>query len=182
MFGYKKKAEKTSDFPLALKALCKNEVSVTLKKPQKNGSPCRSKFGGLPAVPANFVWPRFEAENYEGETAARPLSFLCQINLEEIRAWDTEGRLPERGLLLFFYEMESMCWGFDPADEGCARVYYLENPNELVPAALPEDLSEEYAVKEFDLSFEAKASYPSYEELKCHSDVEIAWDDYDEAL
>ena len=182
MLGFKKKNEKTMDLQSLLKDLRKNEVSVTIRKAQKDVFPCRSKFGGKPAVPADFVWPRFEAENYEGETAARPLSFLCQINLEEVRAYDTENLLPQTGLLLFFYEMESMCWGFDPLDEGCVRVYYWDDPNKLVPAALPEDLAEEYVVGEYDLSFEAKDSYPSYEELDCHSDVDIEWDDYDEAV
>ena len=182
MLGFKKKNEKTMDLQSLLKDLRKNEVSVTIRKAQKDGFPCRSKFGGKPAVPADFVWPRFEAENYEGETAARPLSFLCQINLEEVRAYDTENLLPQTGLLLFFYEMESMCWGFDPSDEGCVRVYYWDDPNKLVPAALPEDLAEEYVVGEYDLSFEAKDSYPSYEELEYHSDAICDWDDYDEAV
>ena len=184
MFGFKKKKKEKphTDFQTLLQDLCRNEVSITLKKARKDGAACRSKFGGRPAVPADFAWPRFEAENYDGETASRPLSFLCQINLAEISAFDRENLLPKEGLLLFFYEMESSCWGFDPADEGCVRVVYLTDPEGLAPMELPEDLSEEYAVKEYDLSFEAKASYPSYEELDCHTNADVDWDDYDEAV
>ena len=36
--------------------------------------------------------------------------------------------------------------------------------------------------QEFDLSFKSQASYPSFEELECHSDVDCDWDDYDEAV
>ena len=171
-----------NDLGQLLQSLRKNEIAITLKKARRDGSPCRGKFGGRPALPVGFEWPRFEAANYDGETANRPLSFLCQINLAEIASLDRDGLLPKKGLLSFFYEMESSCWGFDPADEGCVRVFYFEDTDALTPASLPEDLSEEYAVKEFDLSCKAKDSYPSYEELDRHADTDVDWDDYDEAL
>lgn len=184
MFGFKKKAEKknTPDLDKILDTIRKNEISVTTCKAKKGGSVYRSKFGGKPAVPAGFEWPRFDAENYDGETANRPLSFLCQINLEEISAYDKENLLPKTGLLLFFYEQESMRWGFDPEDAGCSRVFYFEDVSQLAEADLPDDMKDEYKVKEYDLSFSAKDSYPSFEELDCHSDVDCDWDDYDEAV
>lgn len=181
MFGFKKKEKKAPELKEILDELRRNEIAITLKKARKDGSPCRSKLGGLPAAPADFVWPRFEAANYDGEVAEGPLSFLCQINPAEIGELDGDRLLPEAGLLLFFYEMESSCRGFDPADDGCVRVYYFGDQSKLAPVALPEDLAEEYAVKEYDLSLEAKDSYPSYEELDCHADVDTDWDDYDEA-
>ena len=165
-----------------LDALRKNGMTLTARKARKNGDSKRSKIGGRPAVPAGFVWPRFESENFEGETANRPLSFLCQINLEEASAYDRENLLPKTGMLLFFYEQESEKWGFDPADNGCARVYYFEHVSELDTAEFPEDLQVQYRVKEYDLSFTALDSYPSYEELELHSDVDCDWDEYDEAV
>ena len=181
MFGFKKKeAKDVPNLDKVLESLVKNEISVTTR-PSQNGSPTRSKFGGRPAVPAGFEWPRFECENYDGETANRPLSFFCQIDLAEIRDYDKDDLLPERGLMLFFYEQNTMCWGFDPKDRGCARVYYFEDTSALTPADFPDDLDDEYKVREYDLSFEAKDSYPSFEELECHSDADPDWDDYDEA-
>ena len=184
MFGFKKKTEEKSALDLneVLDTLRKNEISVTTRKAKNEGSVYRSKFGGKPAVPAGFDWPRFESENYDGEKANRPLSFLCQINLEEICAYDKDKMLPEKGLLLFFYEQESMCWGFDPGDAGCSRVYYFEDISQLAQADLPDDMSDEYKVKEYDLSFCAKDSYPSFEELDCHSDLDCDWEEYDEAV
>ena len=90
MFGFKKKAKekKKPDLAQILDMLRKNEIAVTTRKAKNGGSVYRSKFGGNPATPAGFEWPRFDAENYDGETANRPLSFLCQINLEEISAYD----------------------------------------------------------------------------------------------
>ena len=177
MFGFKKKT-----LNQVLDGLRKNEIAVTPRQAKRGGAVYRSKFGGRPAVPAGFEWPRFEAENYDGETANRPLSFLCQMNLEEIRAYDKEGLLPQKGLLLFFYEQESMRWGFDPDDEGSSRVYYFEDVSLLTEVELPDDMKDEYKVKEYDLSFASKDSYPGFEELDCHSDVDCDWDDYDNAV
>ena len=123
MFSFNKK---TNELDKVLKNLVKNEIAVTHHATKSGGAIYRSKIGGKPAAPEGFEWPRFEAENFNEETANRPLSFLCQINLEEICGYDKEELLPKKGLLLFFYEMESMCWGFDPSDEGCSRVYYFE--------------------------------------------------------
>ena len=184
MLRSRKKAEEknTPDLGKILDTLRKNEICVTTCQAKGGGAIYRSKIGGKPAVPAGFAWPRFEAENYDGERANRPLSFLCQIRLEEIGEYDKENMLPHKGLLLFFYEQESMRWGFDPWDDGCARVYYFEDTNSLHPHDLPEDLKEEYRIKEYSLSFSSQDSYPSFEELECHSDIDCDWDEYDEAI
>lgn len=177
MFGLKNK-KKIFDLKKILDTLRKNEITLEPHTTKNGGDLCRSKFGGKPAVADGFEWPRFKAENFDGETANRSLSFLCQINLEEIFIYDKEGLLPKKGLLLFFYEQDSMRWGFDPKDAGCSRVYYYEDVSQLVEAELPDDLKEEYRVKEFDLSFSAKDSYPSFEEFNLHSNEIFLWDDY----
>ena len=171
---------KSSELINIFETLRKNEIPITTRNSQ-NTSPIRSKFGGRPAVPAGFEWPRFEGENFDGEVASRPLSFLCQIDLAEVHKYDKDNLLPERGLMLFFYEQNTMCWGFDPSDAGCARVYYFEDTGALSPAEFPDDLDDEYKIREYDLAFEAKNSYPSFEELECHSDADPDWDDYEEA-
>lgn len=176
----KEKNNKTLDE--ALKLLRKNEISIRINKTENNDNPWRSKFGGKPVLPRGFAWPRFEGENYDGETENRPLSFLCQINLQDAKKYDKENLLPEKGLLLFFYELDTMCWGFDTEDEGCSRVYYFENENLLEETDFPSDLKEEYIVKEYDLAFSSSVSYPSYEEMNCHISVDCNWSEYDEAV
>ena len=102
-----------------------------------------SRFGGAPDVPADFIWPRFRTDTFEDDRVKeRPLSFLAQFNCREMSAWDTEGLLPKTGLLAFFYECSSQRWGFDPADRGCARVFWFEDLESLQPAAFPADLPE----------------------------------------
>lgn len=182
MFGFWKKAKvkKTPDIGDVLKRVVRNEITITTRETQSNGAIVRSKLGGKPAVPAGFEWPRFEAENYDGVTANRPLSFLCQINLKEIAPFDREKMLPQKGLLLFFYEQETMCWGFDPEDSGCSRVIYIEDIEKAELMDFPDDLEKEYRVKEYDISFDAKDSYPDFEELDFHTDIACDAEAYDE--
>jgi len=76
----------------------------------------RSKFGGDPFLPANFLWP---------SSKDRELDFLLQVDLSEIASLDSENQLPKSGLLTFFYDVENQPWGFDPADADAHRVVYF---------------------------------------------------------
>lgn len=165
-----------------IKALEKNEIMVKLSRDRSNIAQNCSKIGGKPYLPTNFSWPTFSGDSYEDGFAKRPLSFLCQINLEEVKELDKENLLPKKGMLYFFYEMASTCWGFDPEDEGCARVYYYDDTEGFAPFDIPRDLAEEYLVKEYRLNFSSGGSYPSYEELDCHTEGKFDWDEYDEIL
>lgn len=92
-----------------------------------------SHFGGEPDLPPAAAWPRWR----EG-----PLSFLAQLDLATLP--DPTGLLPERGTLLFFYDAKTLPWGFDPADEGGARVLYSEaEARVLTRTPFPEDLPPE---------------------------------------
>lgn len=51
------------------------------------------------------------------------MCFLAQIDLKEISAVDKEHRLPDDGILSFFYDLETMTWGLDPDDKGSAKVF-----------------------------------------------------------
>jgi Domain of unknown function (DUF1963) len=54
----------------------------------------RSKFGGRPDVPAGFEWPM---------TKDGPCWFIAQVDLAELKSFDTGYKLPKKGLLSFFY-------------------------------------------------------------------------------
>ena len=112
----------------------------------------------------------------------RPLSFFCQINLAQVKPYDKDNVLPGRGMLYFFYECASSAWGFDPADNGAARVFYFENTDGFVPLDLPDALEEEYTIPEIAVEFELQKSYPSFEEFENYSDLDCDWDDYDDEL
>ncbi len=115
--------------------------------------PCGvSKFGGKPDVPEGFVW-----ENYNG----KPLSFIAQFDLAEVTKYDTDKLLPQDGVLSFFYELETMEWGYDPKTIASAKVYYFPPEKKLAPVEFPEELSEEYRLNEARIIMRRKTSYPS---------------------
>lgn len=186
----KKKAERP--MPETVKASDKTvspELAATIAALKRSGilietedgeadRPDQSKFGGLPYLPADFVWPTYTDE--EGVT--RPLSFLCQINLDEMTELDEEHLLPEIGILAFFYDCASFRWGFDPADRGCARVYYFENTDGFAPHAIPEEIPEEYKIPEVPLAFsETVDCYPVFDEATVLGNFDCDWEAYDAA-
>ncbi len=125
-----------------------------------------TKFGGRPDVPKGFIWAYFNGKNcLENEPKNRPLSFIAQFDLAEMSKYDTDGLLPKKGLLSFFYECDTMMWGYDPKDKGCARVYYFEDVNGLAPAEFPDDLAEELRFPEIGITAYSEKSYQQYEDF-----------------
>ena len=157
----------------------KNEIVVEVDVDTKSIPANASKIGGRPWLPSDFEWPLFTDAD---EGNSRPLSFLCQINAADVKEYDADGLLPDRGMLYFFYECESFRWGFDPEDKGCARVFYFENTESFVPTEWPDSIPEEYVVPEMAVQFTARKSYPGYEELSIHGNIDCTWDDYDETI
>lgn len=141
-----------------------------------------TRFGGKPDLPPNFEWEYYEGEGCGGEVKKRPLSFIAQFNLEEISKYDTEKLLPEKGLLSFFYETDSMRWGYDPKDEGCAKVYYFEDINGLAAAEFPADLEEDFRFPAIGIKAKSEESYQDYADFLLQKNKMIeCWDDYDRA-
>ncbi len=98
----------------ALARLAEPSIRITAERTAIDAlSPGASRFGGAPDVPPGFVWP---------ERGGRPLTFLAQLDLAEVRA----PGLPASGWLLFFYDAVEQPWGFDPMDAGGARVIHVD--------------------------------------------------------
>lgn len=62
---------------------------------------CGSKWWGDPDMPENMQYPTMEVTE-DGEKFDYPLTFVCQINCEDIAALDKENKLPHEGMLYFF--------------------------------------------------------------------------------
>jgi uncharacterized protein YwqG len=93
----------------------------------------QSRFGGLPDLPRDFQWPRYDG---------LALSFIAQLDLADIAAQAPVLPLPVVGSLAFFYDSEQRTWGFDPKDRGSAVVAYFPGPaSALVRTAIPADVS-----------------------------------------
>ena len=120
-----------------------------------------SKIGGKPDLPKDFQWFYYKGEDYKKIVENRPLSFLMQINCEEVHKYDKESLLPEKGMLYFFYELFTMTWGFSPQDRGSAKVFYYDGEIEdLVSVDFPEDMEKDCIIPESKINFESMNDYP----------------------
>jgi uncharacterized protein YwqG len=114
-----------------------------------------SKFGGLPDVPKDFLWPEWNN---------RSLAFLGQINLSTLAKNSIVSLLPSSGLLSFFYDCEQRTWGFKPEDKGSWRVYLF--PNQLLDrASYPTSIPDYAQHKPCTLSTENGLTFPGWETL-----------------
>lgn len=158
----------------------RNSIRLTIGGTAANGLGC-TRFGGKPDVPDGFEWPYFEGDSYEG-VKNRPLSFIAQFNLEEMSQYDTENLLPKTGVLSFFYELNSMAWGYNPDDKGCARAYYFEDVNTLHSADFPEDMEDFFRLPALNISARSEMSYQSYEDFLLQREKLIEnWEDFEAA-
>ena len=144
-----------------LELLGKNSIVLKIAKKEKYKLGA-TRFGGKPDVPPDFVWPTYEGESYDHVVKDRPLTFLAQFNCEELAQFDKEHLLPDHGLLSFFYETDTQCWGYDPKDQGCARVYWFEDMSALSAADFPADMGEDFKFPMVKIQIAQKTSYPSW--------------------
>ena len=150
-----------SDMQTILCSMARNSIRLTIGGQPDTGVGA-GRFGGVPDVPADFTWPVFETATYDDDDVKpRPLAFLAQVCCAALAPYDTDGLLPKTGVLSFFYELGSQRWGYDPADRGCARVFWFPETAELSPAAFPEELPAEYRLPALGVLLSAEASYPS---------------------
>ena len=106
----------------------------------------KSHWWGFPDLPEAFEWPC----NLEGDL----LTFICQIRLDDIAGLDSEDKLPHKGMLWFFADldyflgdMEAPCAGSGEWEDGTFKVLYSEDCSDLLtheyywedgePAVLP---------------------------------------------
>ncbi|MBQ9746796.1 MAG: DUF1963 domain-containing protein [Clostridia bacterium] len=176
-FGFKRKKKEKFDFSKVFEKVVRNEIKLTAGGAP--ASPDASKIGGRPFLPKDFVWPYFASEDGE-----KPLSFLCQVNMAEVKPYDSENLLPEKGLLLFFYEAETQPWGYDPEDNSAFRVCYYEETAGFAPFEIPTELAADLRPAERALVFEKRASYPDFEEVEFHAEVAegVYYEDYVSSL
>jgi len=64
-----------------LTSLKKNEIIISTEFNNNSELVDKSKIGGKPYLPKDFVWPYYQE---------LPLSFLAQINLEEVNSFQVQ--------------------------------------------------------------------------------------------
>lgn len=116
----------------------------------------RSQLCGRPRLGERLAWP---------QKNGRPLSFLAQIDLEEVRTAGGPDWLPTLGRLFFFYDIDGGGWGFSPADGGDWAVLFDDaagpDPAESRP---PDPTPPEFALQ--TIGFRPHPSLPSEQRLQ----------------
>lgn len=116
-----------------------------------------SKFGGLPDLPDEIKWPESNKNI--------PMSFVAQLNLKDIKKYDSNNVLPDKGILYFFFDMALL------DDKNEFKVIYLENTDNLSRKKEPyldNDIKEKEEIYRIifetgKLSFKNSYSAPQYE-------------------
>ena len=125
-----------------------------------------SKFGGLPLVPENFVWPTWKNH---------ALPFLLQIDFSEINVGGKISGFPNSGLLYLFADSNEInAPNFERGEEEFAqdrtfKILFFDNTCELTTPTKPDTL--EIVYKEFYVSSKISKTYPDMDD--CEEAFEI---------
>lgn len=79
---------------------------------------CASKWWGDPDMPESMQYPTIEVSDEDGEKIDYPLTFICQINCEDIAPLDPDDRLPHEGMLYFFGAIDEYI-GYESMTDEC---------------------------------------------------------------
>ena len=116
-----------------------------------------SKMGGRPDMSPDAAWPRWNRG---------PLSFICQLNLDDVQAFACCQALPRTGRLLFFYDSVQQRWGFDPNDRESFSVIYTRSPEaSLRRRNWPDDLVQEARFDPCSLTLCEVLTLPPWESI-----------------
>ena len=148
----------------------KNEITISTELNNNSEIINKSKIGGKPYLPKDFVWPYYQE---------LPLSFLAQINLEEVNSFDKDKLLPSTGMLYFFYELETEEWGYELKNKGCSKVLYFEDTSNFELIDFPKDMKGYCQVPEFKVNFKSNISYPSYENFEKLNENDVLLEKYE---
>jgi len=118
--------------PLAeqVRTLAQTCVSLVAEQVEVPLPATASKFGGMPYLPNSKSWPICPS--------GKPMTFIGQLNFGEISGAVAVNDpaapqdMPTRGILSFFYDMETMAPGFEKHDEDYYRFLWESDPVELV--------------------------------------------------
>ena len=120
-----------------------------------------SKMWGCPDLPDSLDYPEVSV-NDDGELVDDPMTFICQIRLEDIAALDNEGILPHKGMLYFFASLDYFLGhtdtfafpGMGQWDDRFFKVLYSESCENLHTHRIVFEDGSEYGLKAREISFE----------------------------
>jgi len=175
----------TTDYARLFQSLQKNAICATFVD-----TPSFNKIGGTPDLPKDFEWPTY-LSNQDNMLAltqkVRPLSFLMQINLADVKQFDKDNLLPNDGVLSVFYDNLSMPLGDNKHSQSGLRVFYFDKNTPLHPYYFDYPSEEwesdgEFYIAEQFLEFTSQTQLPICEECELlhHTQYPNYYQEYDE--
>jgi uncharacterized protein YwqG len=146
--------------------LVRNSIRLLTKPIEDADMPVgASKLGGLPDLPPHISWPQWQGV---------PQSFIAQMRLEELQAYDTQKLLPPKGQLWFFYTSQQDIYGDDPTNKGAWQVFFAESGLEhLQRQTAPTQLPQAARFKPCSLSYASELTLAVQPELEIPG---LQWD------
>lgn len=119
-----------------------------------------SKMWGCPDLPDSLDYPEVTV-NDDGEMVDDPMTFICQIRLEDIAALDVDNAFPHHGMLYFFACLDYFLGNLDALaapgmgewDDRYFKVLYSESCEDLHTHRIVYDDGSEYGLPAEELSF-----------------------------
>ncbi len=122
-------------------------IAISLSE---NRTKNKSKIGGIPDVPNNFKYP---------ELNGKPYVFISQIFINEIKHFDLENKLPDKGILYFFIQDYLETY---PTQKDYVKVIYIEEHFETASCNFNNGVFP--TIKEYFIDFKEYLTIPSTED------------------
>lgn len=185
--GFEKALRKCGLHALAKEIAAEGRPALVLAQADTNEAQ-RTKLGGVPDLPDEMDWPireGYSRTDHKGDLVStqylhapdgvsvedyhfrpQPLDFIAQVDLAEMAGPITlEAKLPQAGMLYFFYDAIATRWGFDPRDAPGFRVLFYDGSGALRSTAAPRKATAECDFPEVRLAPRGGFSIPSARRL-----------------
>lgn len=161
--------------------LKRNSIICKFDSVDENINGIKSKIGGKPFLPKKMDW--FRNDFIGKKDNGKPLSFLAQLNMEELSEFDFDDMLPKKGMLYFFYDFDEEPIGCMERERNGAKIYFYDgNMEELEELDFPQDLDKKFCIPQFDIHFSTRYELPMCEEYREIMQEDIGYDEYNHEL
>lgn len=102
----------------------------------------KSHWWGAPDLPADVPYPYVMVDEDGDDAYPEPLTFICQIRMEDVAKLDFAGLLPRKGMLYFFAAIDHFLGYYDspldlcmhgPVDDTVRVIYVEDVPADVQP-------------------------------------------------
>jgi len=147
-------------------------------EPMKGAARGRSRLGGIPDLSAGAEWPR------RGE---KPMYFLGQLDLAEVRRHISDEAIPPDGVMSFFWEADQWTPGYRPEESDAWRVVVSRGrlaPTSPPPAPVEDGTSLDWTFTASAVSMKPVISLPGADHVLLESPAKrrVALKDHDELI